>query len=137
MNTGITDSVKAKILNALTGKTESAKIASTCLIGLGTTTDSSFVEPDKAYGYSRTLIGDWQSKDSQLMGEPSGGNIKNSKIIYLPEATQSWGTVTHFALFDSATSETPILVGELKTAIEISAGYVPVFRAGTLSLTIK
>lgn len=137
MNTGITDSTKAKILNAMTGRIEEARIAGTCLIGLGTTTDSSFIEPDKAYGYSRTLIGNWQSKDSQLMGEPSGGNIKNSKIIYLPEATQSWGTVTHFALFDSATSTSPILVGELKTPVDIPAGYVPIFRAGTLSITIQ
>ena len=120
----------------MTGRIEYAALARTCLIGIGTTDDSTFIEPSKAYGYDRTLLGNYQSKESQLMGEPYGGNIKNSKIIYLPEATQSWGTVTHFALFSSATAEVPFFVGALKTPMEIPAGYVPIFRANTLSITI-
>ncbi len=136
MATGFTDSAKATILNGMTGRTQFATLASICLIGVGTFDDSTFTEPDKATGYERTLLGDYQSKSSQLMGTPVEGNIKNSKTICLPEAISSWGTVTHFALFNSATAGTPFFIGELKNPMEIPAGYVPIFRAETLSITI-
>ena len=136
MATGFVDSAKATILNGMTGRIQYATLASTCLIGVGTVDDLTFTEPDKTTGYERTLLGNYQSKDSELMGEPVGGNIKNSKIIYLPEAISSWGTVTHFALFSSATAGSPFFIGALKNPMEIPAGYVPIFRANTLSITI-
>nr|DAT33261.1 MAG TPA: hypothetical protein [Caudoviricetes sp.] len=136
MATGFVDSAKATILNGMTGRTQYATLASTCLIGIGTVDDLAFTEPNKTTGYERTLLGNYQSKDSQLMGEPVGGNIKNSKIIYLPEAISSWGTVTHFALFSSSTAESPFFIGALKNPMEIPAGYVPIFRTNTLSITI-
>lgn len=127
---------KNQILNAMTGRIQYAAIASTCMIGVGTMEGDVFVEPDTTAGYARTLLGNYQSADSKCMGEPIQGNIKNIKIIYLPEAVQDWGTVTHFALFSSATASEPFFTGELKAPIEITAGYVPIFRIGTLSITI-
>lgn len=133
---GFSDDAKATILKSLTGKTQYATLASSCWIGLGTMPGSTFIEPDKSTGYGRSLIGNYNSGDSQLMGNPSNGNIKNSKMIFLPEATSSWGTVTHFALFSSENAATPIFTGQLKTSVEVTAGYVPIFRIGTLSITI-
>ena len=82
------------------------------------------------------LLGNYQSADSKCMGEPVQGNIRNAKIIYLPEAVADWGTVTHFGLFSSASASEPFFTGELKNPIEITTGYVPIFRVGTLSITI-
>ena len=95
-----------------------------------------FTEPDATTGYNRTLLGNYQSADSKCMGEPVQGNIRNAKIIYLPEAVADWGTVTHFGLFSSASASEPFFTGELKNPIEITTGYVPIFRVGTLSITI-
>lgn len=133
---GFTYSGKNMILNAMTGRIQNAAIAPTCMIGLGIMEGDVFVEPDTTAGYTRTLLGNYQSADSKCMGEPIQGNIKNNKIIYLPEAVQDWGTITHFALFSSASASEPFFTGELRTPIEITAGYVPIFRVGTLSITI-
>ena len=133
---GFTYSGKNMILNAMTGRIQSASLAPTCMIRVGTMEGDVFNEPDSTTGYARTLLGSYQSADSKCMGEPVQGNIKNSKIIYLPEAIADWGTITHFALFSSATASEPFFTGELKSPIEITAGYVPIFRIGTLSITI-
>jgi len=133
---GFNYTAKNSILNAMTGRSQNLSLASTCYIGVGVLDGSTFAEPDSIAGYSRTLIGTANSGETKCMGEPSQGTITNSKIIYLPEAVSSWGTVTHFGLFSSATSAEPFFTGELKTAIEITAGYVPIFRVGTLSITI-
>lgn len=133
---GFSYAAKNTILNGMTGRSQYATLASTCMIGVGTMEGDVFVEPDATTGYSRTLLGNYQSADSKSMGEPIQGNIKNTKIIYLPEAVSDWGTITHFALFSSATAVEPIFTGELKNPIDITAGYVPIFRVGTLSITI-
>ncbi len=133
---GFTHGTKNMILNAMTGRINYASIAPNCFIGVGIMDGDVFTEPEATAGYARALIGNYQSSDSKCMGEPVQGNIKNTKIIDLPEVLSDWGTVTHFGLFNSMTATEPFFIGELTTPIEISAGYVPIFRVGTLSITI-
>ena len=98
---GFSYTAKNSILNAMTGRSQNASLAATCMIGVGVMEGDVFTEPDTTTGYSRTLLGNYQSADSKCMGEPVQGNIRNTKIIYLPEAVADWGTVTHFGLFSS------------------------------------
>ena len=133
---GFSYTAKNTILNGMTGRSQYATLASTCMIGVGVMEGDVFTEPDATTGYNRTLLGNYQSADSKCMGEPVQGNKKKKKIIYLPEAVADWGTVTHFGLFSSASASEPFFTGELKNPIEITTGYVPIFRVGTLSITI-
>ena len=71
------------------------------------------------------------------MEAPTNGKTLNKQIIYFPEATADWGTVTHFGLFTSATGGTPFLWGALSDPVNIPSGYVPLFRAGKLSIGIE
>ena len=95
---GFSYTAKNTILNGMTGRSQYATLASTCMIGVGVMEGDVFTEPDATTGYNRTLLGNYQSADSKCMGEPVQGNIRNTKIIYLPEAVADWGTVTHFGL---------------------------------------
>ncbi len=138
----LSEECKSTILKAMTGQANYATIASTCFIGLlknitasGDTV--SFVEPETANGYGRTQIGQYQNSAGFLMGAPKAGKITNSQIVYLPEATADWGTVTHFALFNSATGGKPFLWGALSDPVNIPSGYVPLFRVGKLSISIE
>ena len=89
---GFTYTAKNSILNAMTGRSQYASLAATCMIGVGVMEGDVFTEPDTTTGYSRTLLGNYQSADSKCMGEPVQGNIRNTKIIYLPEAVADWGS---------------------------------------------
>lgn len=150
----LSPSIKNTILNAMLGKSQNASIASTCYIGLLTeeptiTTEPTldpdgkvipagtvyYSEPDTNAGYSRTQIGYYQNTSGQLMDTPVDGISTNKAAIFFPEATESWGTVRYFALFNAQTEGTPFLWGELSQEVTIPANYIPLFRVG--SLTIK
>lgn len=103
-------------------------IPSTCYIGLSTTTPTAaggnFTEPGSAAGYARPQFG---TQDTSITAQ-----IANGAIIFFNETLASWGTVTHFGLFTSASGGTPFFIGELTAAMSIGSGYVPIFRKQAL-----
>lgn len=126
------------ILNGLIGK-GSGSLAN-CYMGLSTTTPnangSNFTEPSGTLGYARSVIGISGQSATQVMGNPSNGSVSNTDIIFFPEATGSWGTITHFGLFTAASGGQLIVYGALTTPITVAANYVPLFRAGNFTLTL-
>lgn len=72
------------------------------------------------------------------MEQASGGSISNTNnIIFFPEATANWGTITHFGIFTSKISSIPIMWGALTTPITVPSGYIPIFRAGALTVSLQ
>lgn len=52
-------------------------------------------EPSTDAGYARVKL--------SSLGEPVDGVVTNSQAINFNESTASWGTITHFVIYDSAT----------------------------------
>ncbi|MBR3891428.1 MAG: hypothetical protein IKJ30_05100 [Bacilli bacterium] len=99
---------------------------------------SNFSEPSSSSGYARVMLGTQGQSNTYVMDAAVNGSICNtSNIIFFPEATASWGTVTHFGLFSSKTGGTPILWGALSSSISIPSGYIPIFRAGALTVSLQ
>jgi len=61
-------------------------------------------------------------------------SISNTKDIYFYEATGSWGTITHFAIFSSSSGGNMIAYGALNSPISPAADTIPVIRAGQLTI---
>ena len=138
----ITNATANSILNAFFGRSNQITLAPTCYIGLSTSTPTAasdnFTEPSEASGYSKVLIGNYNQSSTLLMEQASGGSISNTNsIIFFPEATASWGTITHFGIFTSKTSSIPIMWGALTTPITVPSGYIPIFRAGALTVSLQ
>ena len=138
----ITNATANSILNAFFGRTNQISLASTCYIGLSTTTPTAtgdnFTEPSEANGYAKVLIGNYNQSNTMLMEAASGGSISNTNsIIFFPEALASWGTITHFGIFTSKSSSTPIMWGALSSSITVPSGYIPIFRAGALTVSLQ
>lgn len=66
----------------------------------------------------------------------SGGLIDNAAVLTFPEATGSWGTITHVALFDAATAGNMLSHGSLAVSKLISSGDTPRFPIGDLDNTL-
>lgn len=108
-------------------------IKNTHYVGLSTTAPSesggNFTKPS-ADEYEHAPIGD--------LDISIGAQVANNAIIYFPEAVSSWGTITHFGLFESKSSTVPYFWGELTTPVTITVTdpdgdtYVPIFRAHAL-----
>lgn len=107
-------------------------IKNTHYVGLSTTTPTeaggNVTEPPASAGYTRMPIGALNTtKDAQ---------IANDDIIFFNETLASWGTITHFCLYESEGASTPYFWGELTSPVEITVSgdttYVPIFRAEAL-----
>src|SRR5690606_1282100 len=104
--------------------------------GLSTTAPTqaggNFKEPS-GNGYARVAV----TNNSTNWPAASNGAKSNANAITFPQATGSWGTVTHFGIFDAATSGNLLAWGELSQSKAISAGDTPYFAAGSLTLNLS
>lgn len=105
----------------------------TLYVGLSTadpTDDGSGLAEPSGNGYVRiqTSSSDWNTA--------SGGALDNANDITFPEATGSWGTITHFALFDAASGGNILAHGALSQSKSISSGDTAKFAAGDLDVSL-
>jgi hypothetical protein len=129
-----------KILPLLCGKTSSLTSASSIYVGLSTSAplaDGTNVTEPVGNGYARVLLGNTSQELTQKMGTVANGHVENDEIIYFPEATGSWGTITHFCIFDSASSGNLLAFGALSTSIQPVANTIPIVRIGELDLSLS
>lgn len=91
------------------------------------TDDGSGVAEPSGNGYARVLHSSWGR---------SGSIVDNTGSVEFPEASGSWGTVTHFALYDAATSGNMLAHGTLDASRAITSGLTPRFADGELDVTL-
>lgn len=128
-----------KILEILVGHSTSTSFASSIYVGLSSTSPSragTGVTEPSGNGYARILLGNTNQSLTQKMATPSSGVTTNEEVINFPEATGSWGTLTHFCIFDSASSGNLLAFGELTTSITPTASTIPTVRVGQLSVSL-
>jgi len=107
--------------------------AGTVYIALSTTTPTNTgtnVTEPSGNNYSRVAIltSYWAAAASR--------SKSNSAAVVFPEASGSWGTVTHFALYSAATGGTFLGWSALTNSRSVTAGLSPVFAVGALVVTI-
>jgi hypothetical protein len=91
---------------------------------------SGFAEPTgNAYARVGTSPSDWNAA--------SGGVLNNASDIIFPKATGSWGTITHFALFDAATGGNMLAHGALSQTKTVDSLYTATFDAGDLNISLN
>jgi len=89
---------------------------------------SGVTEPLSSAGYARVEL--------TSLGTPSNGVIQNTANISFPESSASWGTVTHFALFDAPTNGNLLMFNSLTQARSVEAATVVMVKTGSLRLTL-
>ena len=90
---------------------------------------SGLTEPSgNSYARVQTTASDWNIA--------SGGSLDNAGDITFPTATGSWGTITHFALFDAATGGHLLAYGELNHSRAIDTSDIVQFSSGDLDISL-
>lgn len=104
-------------------------IALTTSAPTATTTGSGLAEPPADAGYARS---------EALNGKFSASNraIKNGAYIYFPEATNSWGTITHMCVVSAKTAGDLRYFGALNTSVPVAANTVPLFKPNTINISL-
>lgn len=102
-------------------------------IGLSTSapaiSGSGVTEPSIDAGYARVRL--------TSLSEPNNGVVTNSQAINFNESTASWGTITHFVIFDSATGGNLLMYGTLSTPRSVETATIMTIKEGYLSLSAQ
>lgn len=112
-------------------KTASFTVPTNIYVALSTAdpldTGAGIAEPS-GNAYARTVCNSWDAA--------SGGATANTGAVTFPTATGSWGTITHFALFDASTAGNMLAHGSLAVSKTITTGDTPKFNAGDIDVTL-
>ena len=87
-------------------------------------------------GSGTEVSGGSYARKAIAFGAPSNGVSTNSGSVEFDQATGNWGTITHFALFDAATSGNMLFHGALTTSKTIETGDVFKFATSSVSVTL-
>lgn len=93
-------------------------------------------------GYARAAVTSattaWNGTHGNTTGASSGtdGTVENAATITFPTPSASWGTVTHWGVYDAATGGNLLFYAALTTSKVINIGDAVSFAAGALSLQI-
>ncbi len=120
-------------LDARFGRAASTAPA-TYYVGLSTTTPTNTggnVTEPVGNGYARVAV------PNDAANWPAAVNRakSNGAAVTFPTATASWGTITHFVLYDAATAGVFRAWGDLGTATAVGANTIASFAAGALAVT--
>lgn len=123
----MSDYLENEILDHILG-TGSYTMPTTVYVGLST---GSFGEDNSG----TELTGNNYSRVSATFSAASGGTTSNSGALEFAAATGSWGTVSHFGIFDASTAGNLLIHGALSASKTIATGDILRFAAGDLDVT--
>ena len=89
---------------------------------------SGATEPLASAGYSRVEL--------NSLDVPTNGVITNKSEISFPESSASWGTVTHFVLYDAPVNGNLLMFNVLSQARSVEQATIVMVKAGSLKLTL-
>lgn len=87
-------------------------------------------------GSGSEVSGGSYTRKAITFGAPSNGASTNSAAVEFDQATGSWGTITHFGIYDASTSGNLLYHGALTTSKTIDSGDVFKFSTSNISVTL-
>ena len=123
----LSDYAENKILDHILG-TSAYTFPSQAYLGLST---GSFGEDNSG----TELSGNNYSRVAINFDAASGGTTDNSAAVEFAAATGSWGAVSHFGIFDAASSGNLLIHGAFSSSKTIASGDILKVAAGDLDVT--
>jgi len=123
----MSDYLENEILDHILG-TGAYTMPSTVYVGLST---GSFGDDNSG----TELTGNNYSRVSATFSAAASGTTSNSAAIEFAAATGSWGSVSHFGIFDASSSGNLLIHGAFTTAKTIASGDILKISTGDLDIT--
>jgi hypothetical protein len=76
------------------------------------------------------------ARQSATFAAPSNGASSTNADVQFPQAGNSWGTITHFGIYDALTTGNLLYHGALTTSKVIDTGDVFKIASGSLTVTL-
>lgn len=123
----MSDYLELKVLDHVLGTT-SYTMPSAVYLGLST---GSFGDDNSG----TELSGSNYSRKAITFSSAASGTTSNDSTIEFSAATGSWGTVSHWALFDAASSGNMLIHGAFTASKAIASGDIVRIVAGDIDIT--
>lgn len=123
----MSDYLENEILDHILG-TGAYTMPSTVYVGLST---GSFNDDNSG----TELTGNGYARESISFGAAASGTASNSGAVEFSAATGSWGTVSHFGLFDASSSGNLLIHGALTASKVIETGDILKIAVGDMDIT--
>ena len=123
----LSDHLENEILDHILG-TGAYTMPTTVYVGLST---GSFNDDNSG----TELSGSNYARESISFGAASSGTASNDAAVEFNAATGSWGTVSHFGIFDALTSGNLLIHGALTASKVIETGDILKIAIGDMDIT--
>jgi len=123
----MSDYLENEILDHILG-TGAYTMPTTVYVGLST---GSFNDDNSG----TELSGSGYARQSIAFGAASSGTASNSGAVDFPAATGSWGTVSHFGIFDASTGGNLLIHGALTASKAVDTGDILRIATGDMDIT--
>ncbi len=123
----MSDYLENEILDHILG-TGAYTMPSTVYVGLST---GSFNDDNSG----TELTGNGYARESIAFAAAASGTASNSGAVEFSAATGSWGTVSHFGLFDASSSGNLLIHGALTASKVIETGDILKIAVGDMDIT--
>ena len=123
----MSDYLENEILDHILG-TGAYTMPTTVYVGLST---GSFGDDNSG----TELSGSGYARQSISFGAAASGTASNDAAVEFPAATGSWGTVSHFGLFDASTGGNLLIHGALTASKVIETGDILKIAVGDMDIT--
>lgn len=139
----MSDYLENKLIDQLF-RGQTAPITSTLYVGLLTAAPSDAGGGTEVSGnsYARVAVtsslANWagtQSAGSTVASSGTGGQTSNNAAITFPSPSGTWGTVTHFGIYDASSGGNLLFWGALTISKTINQSDTVTFPAASLSIT--
>lgn len=139
----MSDFLENKLIDQLF-RGQAAPTTSTLYVGLLTAAPSDSGGGTEVSGnsYARVAVtsslANWagtQSAGSTTASSGTGGQTSNNSAITFPTPSGTWGTVTHFGIYDATTGGNLLFWGALTISKTINQSDTVTFPAASLSIT--
>jgi hypothetical protein len=119
------------LLDLYFSKASNTGVPGTLYVGLSTTTPSNtgtgVTEPTGG-AYARVAV----TNDATNFPAATARAKSNGTDVVFPTATASWGTVTHFVVYDASTAGNFVAWGALTVPVSVVSGATVTFATGSL-----
>ena len=123
----MSDYLENEILDHILG-TGSYTAPTTVYVGLST---GSFADDNSG----TELSGSGYARVAATFSAAASGTTSNSAAIEFPAATGSWGTVSHFGIFDASTAGNLLIHGAFTASKTIASGDILKISTGDLDIS--
>jgi hypothetical protein len=123
----MSDYLELKFLDHFTG-TASTSAPAAVYLGLSTAS----MNDD---GSGTELSGNNYTRKAITFASASGGSISSNAAVEFNAATGSWGTISHWGIWDAATSGNLLYHGAFTTGKAIGSGDILKVASGSLTIT--